>query len=195
MRAPRNRLALIAALALPLGGCVSFGAKPPPTLMTLTADAGLAAGTVRSAQDGGPIAILTPTVPATLATLRLPVQDGPVAVAYLKDAQWTEPPSRLFRALLAETIAAKTGRIVAERGQAGPTPGLTLGGRISAFGLNAAAGEVVVRYDATLMRDGALTTRRFEAKAPAVAKPGPVASALNRAANQVAGEVADWVGR
>jgi len=55
----------------------------------------------------------------------------------------------------------------------------------------------VITYDATLTRpNGAgVETRRFEAKVPVPeAKPAPVAAALNQAANQVAQEVADWIG-
>ena len=38
--------------------------------------------------------------------------------------------------------------------------------------------------------------RRFEARVPVSAiEPGPAGIAINQAANQVAAEVADWVGR
>ena len=45
MRQTRPFLAPVAALAaaLAVSGCLSFGAKPPPTLMRLTSDAQLAA--------------------------------------------------------------------------------------------------------------------------------------------------------
>jgi cholesterol transport system auxiliary component len=55
---------------------------------------------------------------------------------------------------------------------------------------------VVVRYDAVLeTAGGKIQTRRFESVVPGVeAKPAPVADAMNRAANDIAAQVADWVG-
>ena len=52
-------------------------------------------------------------------------------------------------------------------------------------------------FEATLMRDGqkAFQKRRFEAREPVtVIDAGGTAAALNRAANRVGAEVADWVG-
>ena len=60
----------------------------------------------------------------------------------------------------------------------------------------ARTGSVVVVFDAVRNGDGsAVVSRRFEARV-AVAEPeaGFVGPALNRAANQVAGEVAEWIG-
>ena len=54
----------------------------------------------------------------------------------------------------------------------------------------------VVRYDAIRqVGNGPVTTQRFEAVVPvADAEPATIAPALNQAANQVARQVADWVG-
>ena len=64
------------------------------------------------------------------------------------------------------------------------------------MGYDARLQSVVVRYDA--LRDdgkGGVMTRRFEAVVPGVSpKAEAVGAALNRAANDVAGQVADWVG-
>jgi cholesterol transport system auxiliary component len=53
-----------------------------------------------------------------------------------------------------------------------------------------------VQYDATLSTEGGtrVETRRFTANAPADGTAVTVGPALNRAANQVAGEVARWIG-
>src|SRR3546814_4100820 len=53
-----------------------------------------------------------------------------------------------------------------------------------------------VRYDAavTLSDGSGIATRRFEASRPTSDNPRAVARALNEAANQVAAEVADWIG-
>lgn len=192
------KLVLPLLIAAPLAACVSFGEKPPESLMTLSSTAELPAGTARTVAEGSAVAIAVPIVPQELAAARVPVTTGTNALAYLKDAVWSDAPARLFRNLVAETIAAQTGRTVLEPRQFALSPGARLGGRLSSFGLDASANQVTVRYDATLIRrpDTPLETRRFEAQAPVtVHEAGPVAAAMNVAANQVAGEVAAWVGR
>jgi ABC-type uncharacterized transport system auxiliary subunit len=54
----------------------------------------------------------------------------------------------------------------------------------------------VVIYDAELARNQGemVETRRFTAQAPASANPQSIATALNACANQVATQVADWLG-
>jgi cholesterol transport system auxiliary component len=191
-----NALRLTSLLALlPLAACISFGEKPPATLMTLTAEQKLEPGTAQTATPASAIGVMVPSVPQSLSTLRVPVQASPTAVAYLKDAQWVEPPSRLFRNLLAETISARTGRMVADVRNMAVATDTRLTGRLVNFGFDAASSEAVVTYDAALVRTGSdeVSSRRFEARAPATARAESVATALNRAANEVAGQVADWV--
>ena len=186
------------AVALPLAACVSFGGKVPNSLLTLTSTATVPADTAKSAADGQAVVVIPPSAPATLSTLRVPVQASATEVAYLKDAQWTDTPSRMFRGLLAETIAARTGRVVLDVRQYSVAPGLKLSGGLKAFGLDHPSGNAVVIYDATLARKGKdeLEMRRFEARVPVAAEEaGPVGAALNQAANQVATQVADWIGQ
>jgi cholesterol transport system auxiliary component len=193
----QSRSALVLAASLPLAACLSFGAKPPPTLMSLTADTPMAVGTTHSVRPTEAVSVLVPSVPQSLATTRVPVQDGPTAIAYLKNAQWVDVPNKLFRNLLAETIAAKTGRVVADSRNFSIAPDTRLNGSLLNFGLDAPSRNVVVTYDAALVRSeaGPIETRRFEARIPVSAENAPaVAAALNRAANQVAEEVAAWVG-
>ena len=59
-----------------------------------------------------------------------------------------------------------------------------------------ATGAVVVRYDGALASAGGdrVATRRFEASVPADGTAASVGPALNAAANQVAAQVASWVG-
>ena len=61
---------------------------------------------------------------------------------------------------------------------------------------SAASGSVVVRYDGTLASAGGtrVATRRFEASVPADGTAATVGPALNAAANQVAEQVAAWIG-
>ncbi|MES2754359.1 MAG: ABC-type transport auxiliary lipoprotein family protein [Pseudomonadota bacterium] len=188
---------LVLLAALPLAACFSFGAKPPPTLMTLTSASAVPVGTAQSSASSPSILILVPSVPQALATARVPVQASDTSVAYLKDAQWVEPPQRLFARLLADTVTSR-GRIVLSAEQSFSDPSARLTGELRNFGADAATSAAVVTFDAALIRTAgtAVEKRRFEARVPLAAiTPAEVAVALNTAANQVAGEVADWVGR
>lgn len=190
--------ALILAVPLALGGCFSFGAKPPPTLMTLTAASPVVVGQPQSSAAAPTILILVPSVPQALATARIPVQSGETAVSYLKDAQWVEPPQRLFARLLADTVTSKTGRVVLSTGQSMADPGARLSGELRNFGIDETTREAVVTYDGALIRGATVNVekRRFEARVPvAEISAAGVPAALNQAANRVAGEVAAWVGR
>lgn len=188
----RPLLALAAALAL--SGC-SFGSKPPPTLMRLTADAQPSASS-RTSPAAQAITVVPPAVPGELRTLRVPVRTGDTQVSYLKDAQWVEMPSTLFARLVSETIAARTGRTVLDPKQFTFDPGQRLTGTLQTFGLDADSLEAVLIYDAAVARGpDAVETRRFEARVPVgVLDAASAPEALNRAANQVATEVAAWVG-
>jgi len=191
-----GRLSLL-FFVLTLSGCVSFGGKPPKTLLTLTPEASLPAGSARSGAEGSTLVVLTPGTPAIIANNRIAVRSNGNDVAYLVNANWADAPAKLFADLLSETIAAKTSRTVIDRRQYAAAPGARLGGELLEFGVDATARKAVVRYDAVLMPgDGKpLLTHRFEASAPA--SPDNVQAAvraLNEAANQVAAQVADWVG-
>lgn len=198
-----NKLALIAALPLALAGCIKFGAEPPPSLLTLTPTSAVAVGQTASSASARSITISVPVVPQELAVARVPVRSSDTSVAYLKDAQWVEAPNRLFARLLSDTLTTRTGRVVLSLRQSLSDPGARLGGELRHFGIDATTNHAVVTFDATLVRDradrGAQQTfekRRFEARVPLAAiEPTAAGIALNTAANQVASEVADWVGR
>lgn len=193
MRQLRPFLVLAAGLAV--SGCLSFGPKVPPTLMRLTSDAQIAASS-RTAPAGEAITVVPPTAPAELNTPRVPVRTGATQVAYVKDAQWVEVPSILFARLLSETIAARSGRVVLDPKQFTFDPGQRLTGTLHTFGLDADRMQAVLIYDAAVSRGKeAVETRRFEARVPVAALDAASApAALNQAANQVAAEVAAWVG-
>ncbi len=197
MKTPALATVLVAALALPLSGCISFGAKPPPSLLTLSAATPIAAGTTQAAPNANTITIAVPTVPQEIATTRVPVRSSPTTVAYLQDAQWVEAPNRLFARLLSDAVTTRTGRVVLGNRLFGE-PGATMTGELRSFGVDATESSVVVTFDASLVRQSGspLQKRRFEARVPVATVTAPeVGVALNQAANQVAGEVADWVGR
>lgn len=195
----RLRTPLTLALgALLLSGCVSFGGKVPPFLLTLDADAAPAAGEARTASDAATLTILIPAAPQKLRTTRIPVQQDDASVAYVKDAQWVEAPQRLFQRLLSETVAARTNRVVIDEDQYLTAPGEQLAGQLMEFGVDARSNEAIVVYQA--MRVGAggktVTQRRFEAREPIGGRieAKPVGEALTRAANRVASDVAAWLG-
>ena len=116
----------------------------------------------------------------------------------MKDAQWAEPPARLFARLMADTLTARVGRVVLSSRDSIGDPGDRLGGELRQFGMDATRRDAVVMFDATLQRNGQtnIEKRRFEARVP-VGKidATTVGPALNQAANQVAQQVSDWVGR
>jgi cholesterol transport system auxiliary component len=194
----RTRLVLALVAALPLGACISFGAEPPPSLLTLTPEATVPVGQPQSSAGASTITVQVPTTPAALAQPRVPVQATATSLAYVKEAVWSEPPARLFARLLSDTLTARTGRVVLSTAQSIADPGARLGGELRTFGLDATSREAVVTYDASLVRTDPANVekRRFEARVPVTAIDAASAGpALNQAANQVAVQVADWVGR
>ncbi|WP_442624805.1 ABC-type transport auxiliary lipoprotein family protein [Parasphingopyxis sp.] len=188
-----KRFLPLVALAT-LTGCVSFGSEPPPFLMALNADAQVAGGSARSAAVGQAITVQRPEVPQKLITNRLPVQTGETTIAYLADALWVDTPNELFRALLSETLAARTGRVVLDPATYSADPGMIVNGQLHEFGLDARTNETVIVYDATITDANGVRTRRFEQREPVFAQDAQtVAQALNRAANRMAIEFSDWV--
>jgi cholesterol transport system auxiliary component len=192
-----KKLALL-LLALPLAGCISFGGKPPESLLTLDTSVDLPVGESQRSNVAATITVAVPSVPQELASSRIPVHSGGTAIAFVKDAQWIERPSRLFARMLGDTITAKTGRLVLSTRQSLLDPGAYLQGDLRRFGVDADTGEAIVTYDAALIRgpETVVEKRRFEARVPvSPIEAAPAGAALNQAANQVAGEVADWVGK
>lgn len=188
---------LPALVLLPLAGCISFGAKPPPTLLTLSAARQLAVGQVQSSARARTMVVQVPATSASLATIRIPVQATPTSLAYVKGAAWAEPPARLFARLLADTLTA-AGTVVVSGVQSVDSPAGNLAGDLRNFGIDATARAAVVTYDAVLTRgaQGTVEKRRFEARVPVATIDAESAGpALNDAANQVAAQVAEWAGR
>jgi cholesterol transport system auxiliary component len=186
------------ALALGLSGCSGLlgGGKPPANLVSLTPEAAEPAQLARSAAAGQAVTIETPTVPKELSAVRVPVQVSPTDVQYVANLTLVDTPDRLFQALLQETVRRTTNRVVLDPNQTGFDPGLTVNGQLQRFGYDAATGQAVVTYDGTLSAGGGsrVETRRFTATAPADGTAATVGPALNRAANQVALDVAKWIG-
>ena len=189
------------ALALSVAGCslsglLGGGGKAPATLLTLTPEAADPGQIARTANAGQAVTIAVPAVAKEIRTNRVPVQISPTDIQYVKNLQWVDTPDRLFADLVAETVRRTTGRVVLGPKQSALDPGLLVNGELQQFGYNAQTGQVVVQYDATLSTEGGtrVEARRFTATAPADGTAVTVGPALNSAANQVAGEVARWIG-
>lgn len=187
----------LALSACSLGSLLGGGGKVPPTLLTLSSEAPEPGEFTRAAAPGRAVTINAPVVPEKLRTVRVAVQVTPTDVAYVKDVQWVDTPDRLFKNLVSETIRRMTGRVVLDPRQTALDPGLIVSGELHNFGYDAQSGMVVVTYDATLATAGGtrVETRRFEGRAPADGTAATVSPALNRAANDVAYKVANWIGR
>lgn len=183
-------------LIIALGACVSFGGKAPASMLVLTADNVVAAGTARTATATDALVIQIPQVPRKLDTNRVPVQIDASSIAYLKDAFWADKPARLMQMLVAETVSAKTGNLVLNEVDAGGKAVRYISGSLLEFGIDAETNEAVVTYDVVkIIRGSATEKRRFEARRPLTAiSPAPAGAALNAAANEVAGQIADWAG-
>jgi cholesterol transport system auxiliary component len=192
-----KKLAILALL--PLSACIRFGAEPPPSLLTLTPAQAVPVGNAQNSGAAKSILIAVPSVPQELAVTRVPVRATDTSLAYVKNAQWVEQPGRLFARLLSDTVTTRTGRVVLTLRQASVDPSAQLSGELRTFGMDATTNEAVVTFDAALIRverANAVEKRRFEARVPVTAiSAETVAPAINQAANQVAVEVADWVGR
>lgn len=190
------RRSVMLAGGLALAGCVNLGGgKAPPTLLTLSPAQTAPAGASAQGTPASAIVVLEPETDRRLAVQRVAVQVDPSNIAYLKDAMWVERPSRLFRDLLAETIRAKTGRLVFTGAEASSAGALRLSGRLLDADYDAQSRAAVLRYDAIReSADGKIETRRFAASVPVSKADGEtVGAALNRAADQVADDVAAWI--
>ena len=181
-----------------LSGCISIGGggDPPDQLFTLTSSATVAAGAMAEGNLAGALAVTEPAVPQHLDVTRVPVQVSATSLAYLQDAFWVEKPARLFQRVLAETIRARGDRLVVSSGELEYGAQTQLDGELLAMDYDAQRSRVIVRYDAVLrLPDGAIRTRRFESEVTGVPPEATaVGPALNRAANEVAAQVAQWVG-
>ena len=193
-----TRTAASIAVAAALGGCALLGGggKTPATLQTLTPEAADPGAMARTVVAGQAVTIATPIVPKELRTLRVPVQLTPTDIQYVTNLQWVDTPDRLFQGLLDETIRRTTHRVVLDPHQAALDPGLLVTGELQRFGYDAATGQAVVTYDGSLSTAGGtrVETRRFTATAASSGTAASIGPALNRAANQVALDVAKWIG-
>lgn len=194
---PHLVLLMLPLLAAGCGPIVQVGgnAPRPDAVYTLSAAPPVAVPAGTAAVDmTRAVTVDTPSMPGALQTLRIPVTVSDTAIQYVKGAQWSEQPNRLFQRLLADTLV-HSGVAVIDQRSSGQMGDRRLTGQLMAFGLDVRDGrQVKVRFDATLAGPDGVRQRRFEREAPVASADGAdVALALNGAANRVAVDVAAWV--
>lgn len=182
--------------ALLLAGCISFGPETPDSLLTLTPTATAPADSGASSNSGQSIVLSEFEAPAALDVTRVPVQIDDTRIAYLQEATWVEKPARLFRRLVGETLRTRSNRVIVDGDDPGVLGETRLNGTVRKFGYDARTSSVVVVFDGVLPGSGnAVRTRRFEATIPNVTPDAAaIGPALNQAANEVAVQVAEWIG-
>lgn len=174
---------------------VGGNAPRPAAVLTLAAAPAPAVPVGRAPLDRAQaVTIDTPAVPGALQTLRIPVTVSDTAIQYVKAAQWSEQPARLFQRLLADVVQA-SGTPVLDQRSSGQLGARRLTGQLLAFGVDMRGTPAVrIRYDATLSAPDGIRQRRFERDAPLTRVEGAqAAAALNAAANALAGDVARWL--
>ncbi|MGL5837971.1 MAG: ABC-type transport auxiliary lipoprotein family protein [Sphingorhabdus sp.] len=164
-------------------------------MLTLTADAAVAAGTSKTGTARDALVILTPEVPRKLDTNRVPVQIDAGNVAYLKDSIWSDKPARLFQQLLGETLAAKNGALILNEVETGGKAENYLSGQLVEFGIDATDMQAIIVFDAVRIRKGQpVEKRRFEAREKLIEiEADEAGKAMNNAANKAANDVSSWL--
>jgi len=193
-----RRMFSLAAVGLLLAttGCVKLGSKPPEKLLGIESQARLAPGTTQSGAPLSALFVEIPGVPKAIDTQRVAVRTDPNSYAYVKKALWVDTPARQFQALLSETLAAKTGRLVLDPSQYPAQVGQVLHGDLVEFGVDARSARAVVTFDASLLAPDGKTVRRqrFSASRPLrEIDENSVAPAISDAANEVAAGIAEWI--
>ena len=187
-------LALLALLAA-CGPLVQVGSpkSAPTVLYTVRSDAPMR----QTTEVGKVVVVEPPTVVGKLQTQRVPVLMSDTRIAYLKETQWVENPSRLLQRLLVDRMnsAGLTAVGPGIREESGRTITTTL----REFGLDArdrAAPKASVRVDVVLSGAGGklIGARQFETDVLiADESPDAVVNGLSVGANRVAGEMVDWL--
>lgn len=186
------------ATALTLSGCLSFGPKPPPSLIRLTPTEQPAADAGQTIAPGRSVTVMFPHGPTEFSVLRVAVKSAGGKLSYIKGAQFADQPYKLLRDLFATVIEARTGRPVLDGRNYHVAPGIRIVEQVDDFSIDAdrRQADLSVAVIQQLPDGKTVTTRRFEGHAPVSAITADAAGpALAQAANQVAMGIADWIGR
>jgi cholesterol transport system auxiliary component len=193
----RPAVAILAVMALSLGGCVSLFPKTKPSQLysfkTAVAQAASSAGTPAVAVLRAPT-----TFTREGATDRILTRNGTQA-AYLAEARWSAPASVLFDEALSAAFDASTIRL-ATRGEPGPTDAV-LRVEVRTFEANykdgaGAAPTAIVEARATLISvktRAVIGTRMFHAEHKASDnRTGPIVEAYDAAVAELMNQLVRW---
>ncbi len=188
----------MAMAALSLSGCLSLGAKPPPSLIRLTAAERPGADAGQPIAAGRTVTVMIPHGPVEFSLPRIAVRSAGSRLSYIKNAAFADQPYRLIAGVFGEVIQARTGRPTLDGRNYHIAPGIRIVTQIDDFSIDTDRRQANLVVD--VIRQAAdgktVTTRRFEGHAPvaAITSDG-VAPALDQAVNQVAAAIADWIGQ
>jgi cholesterol transport system auxiliary component len=194
-----RRIALLAAISA-LSGCSAVSALNSAAQPLDTYDLSPAAGAKTGRRTAHTLLVARPEAPAAIATDRIMVKPGPVAITYLPDARWTDETPLVVQSLLIRSISA-TGRIgYVGRSDGGPVPDTALLVRMDAFQVNVSPdGGFSVEIDVALTvlndRDQRVIVTRSFAQSAAAANDSPesIVAAFQGVLDQLLPAMADWV--
>ena len=190
-----TKLLLITPLICLLPSCVSLGnTEAPAAFLVLTPTNSISANQESVGNANNAIIVNIPDTPRKLDTNRIPVQVSDSSIAYVQGAFWSDKPARLMQQLIAETIIATTGQLVLDEAQSGGKAKQRISGTLSEFGVVESGSYAIVRFDAIKINgENIIEKRRFEAKRDIFEiTASDSGAALNKAANDVAEQIAIW---
>ena len=191
-----SRLALVAALALPLGACALAGAvnSPPPALYQLQAPSAVQ-GSVLPLQ----LVVEEFSTPAAIDTARIVFRPTANELKYFAGARWADRTPRMISTLLIETLS-KSGfaGVTGQGGQA--RVDYTLAGDIRAFAVEGAQGSAAREVNVTLFvriiraKDREIIASREFASRQPVAASGmeSIVTAYDKALSAVLTDISSW---
>jgi cholesterol transport system auxiliary component len=200
----RAHIALLAALALLLGGCSGFSLlphpAPPPALYRLNAAADFPSNSA-APSTAVQLAVAAPRAEAALDTARIALTRGPTTVDYFADAAWTDRLPLILQARLLDSFgnAHRTIAIANDGGLVRADAVLAVDLRhFEAVYSGDAAPLWRVEITANLINQATsrvIATRGFSADMPAAANDMPaIIASADAAWRRVAHDIVDWSG-
>lgn len=177
-------IVIVAGLAAACSG------GPAPTTFDLTLPDRIG----RASPGRSQLVVAEPSALQQLDSERILVRGADNTVSFIGGAQWSDRLPRLVQFRIVQAFE-NTGRAVGRAG-AGINGDLGLIGELRAFHLDAGRGEVVVEYSARLVdatSSRIMAAQIFRATEPVSGdNPGQVAGALDRALQDVLGQLVRW---
>lgn len=195
MRAQLSTAVVLAGAVL-ASACVSLLPEPPPPPVVYSLRAGPVEPRAQPLNDMI-VLVSEPSAPQSAAGADIVWRKGRV-IAVMDRGAWDGPTPDLLQAMLADTLERRRAVRAVVRTGAGVRADAEIRWAVLAFEVVEDAGrlEAQMRVSATLIdarQRTVIATRRFEANAPISERSGrQAAAALERAAQQLVLELADW---